>query len=79
MILDLCQSGFFYPKCYRIGSSEFGRLCGMYSIVAISQKVDLHLIGSQLVSDKMSIGIRLGLNCLQIGSQFASDWLSISI
>ena len=78
MILDLCQSSFFDPNCYRIGSSEFGRLCGMNSIEAISQKVNWHSIGiklddnwhqigCQLVFDWQSICIRLKVNCHQIG------------
>ena len=68
MILDLCQSGLFDQNCYRIGSSKFSRLCGLYSIEVISQKVNWH-----------SIGIRLDDNWHQIGCQLVLEWDSISL
>ena len=37
MILGLCQLRFFEQNCYPIGSSEFGRFYGMYSLEAISR------------------------------------------
>ena len=84
MILDLCQSSFFDPNCHRTGSSEFGRLCDMNSIEAISQKINWHSIGiklddnwhqigCQLVLDCYSISIRLGVNWYLIGSQLVRD------
>ena len=92
MILDLCQSSFFDPNCHRIGSSEFGRLCDMNSIEAISQKINWHSIGiklddnwhqigCQLVFNWQSICIRLEVNCHQIGFQLVSNlqWIGTSI
>ena len=38
MILGLCQLSFFEQNCYKIGSSEYGRFCGVNSMEAISQK-----------------------------------------
>ena len=71
MILDLCQSGLFDQNCYRIGSSKFSRLCGLYSIEVISQKVNWHSIGNRLDDNWHQIVCQLVSDWQSIGSQFA--------
>ena len=75
MILDLCQSGLFDQNCYRIGSSKFSRLCGLYSIEVISQKVNWHSIGIRLDDNWHQIGCQLLSDLQSIGSQFALHWM----
>jgi hypothetical protein len=83
MILGLSKLSFFEQNCYQIGSSEFGRFCGMYSLEANSQKNDWQSSGIRLDVNKQRLGCQLvhqlEVNLCYIGCQLVVDWYLIVI